>query len=47
MNAIVLLVFRSVRSGKKSCVVKIGDSSRVLAVSAQAEGGMVATGPVA
>lgn len=42
----VLLVFRMVRSGRKSCVVNIGDRIRVFTVSAQLDGAIVATGPV-
>jgi hypothetical protein len=44
---IVLLLLRRVKSGRKTCAVRIGERRRVLTVSAHDEGGIVATGPAA
>ena len=42
----LLGLLRKVRSGRKSWVTNTGERIRVLTVSAQADCGIVATGPV-
>lgn len=46
-NIMVLELFRRVRRGRNIWVVRIGERRRALTVSAQLDGGMVATGPEA